>query len=80
MSFLGAQIEREDNRLNGLFEMSHGRKNLRAFVPENIKWGEQLPMNMQILLRIETNIKLNLFNQEDEGLIQDLAENEVHYM
>ena len=79
-SFLGASIERNDNRATGLYEMSHGRKNLRAFIPENVSWGDKLPMNMQILVRIESNIKLNLFTQEGQALIEDPAETEVHYM
>jgi hypothetical protein len=57
-SIFGAQIEREQNRLSGLRRVQSSRKSLSCFVPDNIEWGDLLPMNVQFKIRVETNIKL----------------------
>lgn len=45
-SVFGAYIEREQNRLSGLRRVSTSRKNLSCFVPDEIEWGDYLPMNV----------------------------------
>ena len=51
-------------------------------MPDEIEWGDFLPMNVQFKMRLETNIKLQITSNEGERLIQDdkLLEPEVHFM
>ena len=62
--------------------MSTSRKNLSCFVPDEIEWGDFLPMNVQFKMRLETNIKLQITSNEGERLVPDdkLLEPEVHFM
>ena len=43
-------------------------------------WGETLRMNVQFVLRIETPIKLQIISNDNEKLVLDEDEPEVHFM
>ena len=60
--YFGAKVDREDNRLRGLNRIQSNRKNYKGFVPSDVDYGEILSTSMQLLLRVETNLKLNLID------------------
>ena len=80
--FFGAKIDRESNRVSGLSNLNSNRKNFSAYMPNNIEWGQKLPMNMVFKIRVESNVKLNLYNNEGVPLIkpEQTLEPEVHFM
>lgn len=43
-------------------------------------WGETLRMNVQFVLRVETPIKLQIISNDNEKLVLDEDEPEVHFM
>lgn len=55
---------------------------MKSFVPENINWGDVLPMNVLMRMRIETNIKLQLIDTSGNPLISkdDEYKPEVHFL
>ena len=51
-------------------------------MPDEIEWGDYLPMNVQFNMRLETNIKLQITSNEGSKLIpvDKIHETEVHFM
>jgi hypothetical protein len=65
--------------------MSHPffRKNVENFdlyMPEVKSLGDHLTLNIEMLLRIETNLKLNLIDRKGKSLLPDINEEEVHFV
>ncbi len=51
-------------------------------MPEFKSMGEKLSLNFELLLRIETNLKLNLIGTDGKSLLteDDKDEEEVHFL
>ena len=51
-------------------------------MPDKKSMGDQLTLNFEMLLRIETNLKLNLIDQNGKSLIddKDKLDEEVHFL
>ena len=87
---MGADIHRGKNRMNGVKPVDHGMfhdgsvPNLRMYAAPNIKNVLSLPINYQLLIRVSTNLKLNLFDCETEERVivgrDNLARREVHFL
>jgi hypothetical protein len=47
-----------------------------------VEWGDLLPMNVQFKIRLETNIKLQIIDNDGNKLIPDdkLKDPEVHFL
>ena len=61
----GAEIDRRTNLENRLKRVNVGKQRTDAFVSSNSKWGEtMLKMNLRVVVKITTDIKLNLINNE----------------
>jgi hypothetical protein len=45
------------------------KENFDIYMPEIKDLGDILPLNFEMLLRIETNLKLNPIDKEGKGLI-----------
>lgn len=58
------------------------RGSVSTYYPNEQSELESLPLNTMQLLRIESNIKLNVITWQDEALIseEDLVKPEVHYV
>ncbi len=59
------------------------RKNVENFdlyMPEVKTLGDHLTLNIEMLLRIETNLKLDLINKNGKSLVTDKDEEEVHFV
>lgn len=83
--YFGANISREDNRLRALRKIATRRKNFSGYVPDDVGYGEVLSTNFMFVLRVETNLKLNLVDFEGRSLIDvsdtfDVMRPEVHFM
>ena len=57
-------------------------ENFEIFMPEVKNLGDMLPMNFEMLLRIETNLKLNPIDKDGKGLIPEKEKEyeEVHFL
>lgn len=45
------------------------KENFKIYMPEVKSLGDILPMNFEMLLRIETNLKLNVIEKDGTSLI-----------
>ena len=85
LSYFGANIDRRTNVEQRLNKIKTKRKNYQAYVPAFVSWGDTLKMHMSLTMRVETNVKLNLINNDGKSLI-DLEDddavqaNEIHYI
>ena len=87
---MGADINRGKNRMNGVKPIDHGMfhdgsvPNLRMYASPNITNVLSLPINYQLLIRVSTNLKLNLFDCDTEERVitepNDLARREIHFI
>ena len=70
----GCFIDREENKARGVYKMSPSmfrkeKENFKIYMPEVKSLGDILPMNFEMLLRIETNLKLNVIEKDGTSLI-----------
>ena len=61
------------------------RGDYQSYFPENIRWGDSLKLNWYLLVRLETDIKLNLINNDGQSMIdvadeEKVKEKEVHFI
>ena len=90
MQIMGADINRGKNRMNGVRPIDHGMfhdgsvPNLRMYAAPNITNVLSLPINYQLLIRVSTNLKLNLFDCDTRERViiepNDLARRETHFI
>ena len=83
---IGANIDRRLNEgysqvLNSPFISSEKTKVLKVFTPPNF-FNQKWPANMAIVVKIATNHKINVMNDQGEYLIKpnDYIEDEVHFI
>ena len=83
----GAFIDREENKERVVRRVAQPmfRKNVENFdiyMPDKKSWGDQLTLNFEMLLRIETNLKLNIIDRNGKSLIEnnDKLDEEVHFL
>ena len=52
------------------------------YMPDIKAYGDKLPLNFEMLVRIETNLKLDLIDREGKSIVseQDKKEDEVHFI
>ena len=62
--FFGAEINRENNRLNGV-QLINSNSELSNYRPSEEVEVESYDLNRMQLLRIETDIKLNVVTWDD---------------
>ena len=66
----GAKIDRETNRENRLAKTwSAAHRQYDAYVKANVQWGDPMDMNFRMVVKITTDIKLNLINDKGQSLI-----------
>ena len=66
-------------------KMKNRRKDLSVYFPNNCVYGEELKNIMMFMLRIETNLKLNLVDFEGQSMIDtsdeaEVRKKEVHFL
>ena len=54
--------------------------NTTFYMPASPDWNDLLCMNMEFVIRVETNLKLNLIDKSGNRLVQNDLEKEVHFM
>ena len=85
-TYFGAYIDRQLNRDLGVVHKTSSfmnKPNFKSFTPTNTDFPDipnYLPMTMQVLVKIESKIKLNLIDHEGESMIQDSESKEIHFM
>ena len=62
--YFGANIDRRTNVEQRLNQIATGKKHYNAYVPSNIKWGDDMSMHFRMVVKLETDIKLNLITDE----------------
>lgn len=85
--YFGVLIDREECRLKGCETMSgryrYGRNDtdiFKLFMPRNITYNDDLFVTFEMVLRAETNLKLDLIDLNGNRLIKDPKETEVHFI
>lgn len=58
-------IDRETNNRISYNQVEQSKPNFRAFVPNDMQWGDKLAMTMRLVVKITTPVKLNLVNKDD---------------
>ncbi len=48
--------------------------------PSKLAYGEKLPVNFEMLVKITTNLKLDIIEDEGTRLVKNVADNETHYV
>lgn len=82
----GCFIDREENKTRGVRKkktfMMKERENFEIYMPEIKSMGDMLPLNFEMLIRIETNLKLNPISRKGESFIpkEELEQEEVHFL
>lgn len=58
------------------------KPNFKTFTPTNVdaKAPDYLPMTMQLLLKVESKLKLNLIDNDGNSMISDPDSKETHFM
>ena len=71
----GVSIDREENRVkevapfsNRLFK-NRAEENFDLYMPNIKNFGDKLSLNMSLLVKVETNLKLNLIFDDGSSLI-----------
>ena len=83
--YFGANIDRKTNADQKLYMRNTNRGDYQSYFPENIRWGDSLKLNWYLLVRLETDIKLNLINNDGQSMIdvadeERMKEKEVHFI
>eukprot|EP00347_Sterkiella_histriomuscorum_P005146 403357719 len=80
--YFGASIDRDENIQNAIRSFGARRKaeNISFYTRDFKEYGQILSMNVELIIRIESNTKLNLIDKHKNHLIQDEDEKEVHFM
>ena len=57
-------------------------ENFEMYMPSLKAYGDYLPLNMELLIRVETNLKLNLIDHAGKSLIpeSEKEDDEVHFI
>lgn len=87
----GVSIDREDNRIRNVKPVESGffyskdkqkRDNFDMYMPEMKSLGEKLTLNFEMVIRVDTNLKLNMVGRDGKALISpdDFDEEEIHFM
>lgn len=83
---IGAHIDRRRNVGHRRIDMSQILKNdnaklFKVYVPKGIR-GSTLPMNVEMVLKIKTNLKLNIIDPHGNALIHpdDYSDEEIHFV
>ena len=82
----GCFIDREENKTRGVRKkktfMMKEKENFEIYMPEIKSMGDMLPLNFEMLIRIETNLKLNPISRKGESFIpkEELEQEEVHFL
>lgn len=82
----GAKIDRATNREDRLAKTwASASKHYDAYVKADVQWGDLMDMNFRMVIKITTDIKLNLINDKDQSMIQlddhiEKMTREIHYM
>ena len=83
----GAHIDREENRTRVVKRFAPSlfakkQENFDMYMPDIKAYGDKLPLNFEMLVRIETNLKLDLIDREGKSIVseQDKKEDEVHFI
>lgn len=80
---IGASISRDNNHQMGLQHLRFGASMLpyvKIFFPTNLLNSEGMGVNIELILKIESNLKLNLVGKDQEPLSTDPDSKEVHFM
>ena len=88
LATVGAFIDRDYNRQIGLEERPNPfgiktKSNFKRFKPTNIFEVNETTTNLQVLVRIETNIKINMVLNNEQFMIsgeKEQLEPEVHFV
>jgi hypothetical protein len=82
----GVSIDREWNATRGVRSFkplfwNRNKENFEIFMPDH-KVGDVLTLNFELLIRIETNLKLNVKHRDGTYLInqEDHMKDEIHFM
>ena len=73
----GAFIDRELNRDKQVFPIQNNifyrkkHENYTAYMPGIRNYGDKLTVNMELLLKITTNLKLDLVDKEQKRLVPE---------
>ena len=81
----GCFIDREENRtrLVSPFKPPFFRnppEDFKYYMPDSKKLGDMLTLNMEIVVRVETRLKLDLIGRNGKRLVEDDKEFEVHFI
>lgn len=85
---MGADINRGKNKLAGLKGIDSGLfengavPNFRMFTTSKLDYLT-LNVNLQLLVRVESNLKLNIFDNESEERFMksdQISQNEIHFL
>lgn len=85
-STFGADIDRETNRINYILPRTSGigavkDRNFRTYIPSEMTQNhEEMTMNQQLLVKIKTNVKLNLVLDNGTSMITDKHSAETHFV
>ena len=65
----------------GAFLRNENAKLFKVFIPESIR-GSKLPMNIEMVLKIKTNLKLNVIDPNGVRMIdpEDFVDDEIHFV
>ena len=82
MQYFGISIDRDYNETKGNHKQTKTKEDYMALIPEIIEWGDELKLLLQLIVRIETPVKLNLINSDGESSIknEEMGIPEVHYL
>ena len=61
------------------------RGDYQEYFPARLRWGDSLKLNWHLLIRLETDIKLNLINNDGKSMIDITEESkkrskEIHFV
>lgn len=81
----GCFIDREENRdrLVSPFRPPFFKsppEDFQYYMPDSKKLGDVLTLNMELLIRVETRLKLDLIDRNGKRLVEDTKEFEVHFI
>ena len=83
-SVFGVSLDRETNNRMVYNRVQQRRPALRTYIPAELQWNDTLAMNMRVVVKITTPVKLNLIQEKADGqaLIakEDAMDEEVHFV
>lgn len=83
--YFGLEIDREENnarrvrQLTGRF-FTRGSDNFKLYMPEIKGYGDVLKVTFELIVKVETNLKLDLIDKQGNRLVSFPDENEIHYV